>query len=177
MAGILRVDQANVDFIYSKTAGRGVYIPGYIIQVQNTKANYNWGSWGTTSEMDMSWMDVSLTTRGTNSSFYVAAQFNLDDTNSSSCGAGLGVKYSTNGGSTFTAIKAPQLHEFYDSTAADKYRTITLNVTSNALGIAIGTTVVFRCSARFNNSNVQHFGGNGYDPYYAQTHTVMEIAT
>ena len=36
MAGILRVDQANVDYIYSKTSGGTTYIPGHIIQVVNT---------------------------------------------------------------------------------------------------------------------------------------------
>ena len=30
MAGILRVDQANVDYIYAKTAGGKTYIPGQI---------------------------------------------------------------------------------------------------------------------------------------------------
>ena len=71
MAGILRVDQANVDFIYAKTSGGSVYIPGHIIQVKSTNANYGWGSWGSQAEMDMSWMDVSLTTKGTNSSFFI----------------------------------------------------------------------------------------------------------
>lgn len=33
MAGILRVDQANVDYIYAKTAGGKVYIPGHVLQV------------------------------------------------------------------------------------------------------------------------------------------------
>jgi hypothetical protein len=33
MPGILRVDQANVDFIYAKSAGSTVYVPGHIIQV------------------------------------------------------------------------------------------------------------------------------------------------
>jgi hypothetical protein len=175
MAGILRVDQANVDYIYAKTTGGSVYIPGHILQVKTTKANYGWGSWGSTSEMDMTWMDVQLTTRGTNSSFFVAAQFNMDDTNSAAFGVGLGVKYSTNAGSTWTAIKAPQLHEIYDSGGTDKYNTSYLNITSDALGIAAGSSVTFRCSARFNNANAQHFGGNGYPPYYAQLHTVMEI--
>lgn len=36
MAGILRVDQANVDIIGAKTSGGTVYIPGHIIQVVNT---------------------------------------------------------------------------------------------------------------------------------------------
>jgi hypothetical protein len=36
MPGILRVDQANVDFIYAKTTGGTVYVPGHIIQVVNT---------------------------------------------------------------------------------------------------------------------------------------------
>ncbi len=39
MAGILRVDQANVDIINAKTAGATVYIPGHIIQVQHTTTN------------------------------------------------------------------------------------------------------------------------------------------
>lgn len=33
MPGILRVDQANVDFIYAKTAGSTVYIPGHVVQI------------------------------------------------------------------------------------------------------------------------------------------------
>lgn len=33
MAGILRVDQANVDYVYAKTTGGKVYIPGHVIQV------------------------------------------------------------------------------------------------------------------------------------------------
>lgn len=39
MAGILRVDQANVDYIYAKTAGGATYIPGHIIQVQSVTVN------------------------------------------------------------------------------------------------------------------------------------------
>lgn len=35
MPGILRVDQANVDYIYAKTGGAGVYIPGHIVQLVN----------------------------------------------------------------------------------------------------------------------------------------------
>ena len=33
MPGILRVDQANVDYIYAKTAGGKVYVPGHVVQV------------------------------------------------------------------------------------------------------------------------------------------------
>ena len=36
MAGILRVDQANVDYIYAKTVGGKTYIPGHIIRVSQT---------------------------------------------------------------------------------------------------------------------------------------------
>lgn len=175
MPGILRVDQANVDYIYAKTAGGGVYVSGHVLQMKNTNANYSWGSWGSQNELEMTWMDVQLTTRGTNSSFFIAAQFSVDDTNSSSFGVGLGVKYSTNGGSTWTWIRYPALHEIYDSVGSDKYNVSYMNMSSGALGIAAGTSVTFRCSSRFNNSNAQHFGGNG-GTYYAQMHTVMEIA-
>ena len=34
MAGILRVDQANVDYIYAKTTGGKIYVPGHVIQAQ-----------------------------------------------------------------------------------------------------------------------------------------------
>ncbi len=176
MPGILRVDQANVDYIYAKSSGAGVYIPGHILQVKNTNANYGWGSWGSQAEMDMSWMDVSLTTRGTNSSFFISAQFSVDDTNSAAFGVGLGVKYTTNGGSSYTVIRYPALHENYDSGGIDHYVVSMMNINSGPLGIAAGASVVFRCSARFNNSNAQHFGGNG-GTYYAQMHTVMEIGT
>lgn len=33
MPGILRVDQANVDYIYAKTTGNSVYIPGHVVQI------------------------------------------------------------------------------------------------------------------------------------------------
>jgi len=36
MPGILRVDQANVDYIYAKTTGGKIYVPGHVIQVQQT---------------------------------------------------------------------------------------------------------------------------------------------
>jgi hypothetical protein len=39
MPGILRVDQANVDYIYAKTSGGTTYIPGHIIQVQTVSTN------------------------------------------------------------------------------------------------------------------------------------------
>jgi hypothetical protein len=42
MAGILRVDQANVDIINAKTAGGKVFIPGHIIQVQSTTKTDAW---------------------------------------------------------------------------------------------------------------------------------------
>ena len=53
MAGILRVDQANVDYIYAKTAGGKVYVPGHVIQVQSTTKT------DTFSSSSGSWVDVT----------------------------------------------------------------------------------------------------------------------
>lgn len=50
MPGILRVDQANVDYIYAKTAGGKVYVPNHVIQyataintVPADRASQSWG--------------------------------------------------------------------------------------------------------------------------------------
>lgn len=176
MASILKVDtlQGGTSANITVDPNTNFLANGHIIQVKNTNANYNWGSWGSQAEMDMSWMDVTLTTNGNNSSFFIAAQFSVDDTNSSTFGVGLGVKYTINAGSSWTWIRYPALHEIYDSVGSDKYNISYMNITTGKLGISAGITTTFRCVSRFNNSNAQHFGGNG-GTYYAQLHTVMEI--
>lgn len=156
--------------------GNQLNAPGHVIQVRSLKANYGWGTWGSQAEMNMTWMDITLTPRGTNSSFFIAAQFSVDDTNSGTFGVGLGSKWSTDSGSTWTWIRYPALHEIYDSGGTDKYNICYMNITTDALGVAANTPILFRCVARFNNSNAQHFGGNG-GTYYAQLHTIMEIGS
>jgi len=62
MAGILRVDQANVDYIYAKTAGGRVYIPGHIIQVVQTVVSNRWvGSSSNNTWNDITGMSCTIT--------------------------------------------------------------------------------------------------------------------
>lgn len=177
MASILRVDTIQ------PTGGPSITVPssynllasGLVIQVKNINNNYNWGSWGSQAEMEMPWMDITLSTKGNNSSFFISAQMSTDDTNSAAYGIGIGAKYSTNGGTSWTWIRYPALHENYDSGGIDHYRINAMTMTTDKLGISAGTSMIFRPVSRFNNSNAQHFGGNG-GLYYAQMHTIMEIA-
>ena len=70
MAGILRVDQANVDYIYAKTAGGKVYVPGHVIQVQQTVKSDVFSS-STTTFIDLTGMSVSITPTSTSSKIIV----------------------------------------------------------------------------------------------------------
>ena len=54
MAGILRVDQANVDYIYAKTGGGRTYMPGHVIQAQSTTKTDSW----TASIAYGTWTDI-----------------------------------------------------------------------------------------------------------------------
>ena len=67
MAGILRVDQANVDYIYAKTAGGKVYVPGHVVQVQQ----YNYTSTFTTTSGYVTVFGVNITPTSVNSKILV----------------------------------------------------------------------------------------------------------
>ena len=78
MAGILRVDQANVDVIYAKTAGGITYIPGHIIQVVNTYLNTPFsqsvsGSFATYN--DISGLAATITPKSINSKIYITVRW------------------------------------------------------------------------------------------------------
>ena len=76
MPGILRVDQANVDYIYAKTTGGKTYIPGHVIQVQQTVKTDTWtGSTtsGTGTYATVTGMSVSITPTSTSSKIWVMA--------------------------------------------------------------------------------------------------------
>ena len=145
---------------------------GSVLQVKSTNAVYNWGSVGNSNTWDLSFIDVTLTTKLANSAFYIAAQYSVDDTNSAAFGVGLGSKYSTNGGSTWTEIRTPAYHEDYNSGGVDKYYVSKMAFTY-ALSIPANTSIIFRVTSRFNNSNGQFFNGNGQQ--FCQMQTVMEI--
>jgi hypothetical protein len=72
MPGILRVDQANVDYIYAKTAGGKVYVPGHTIQIQQTVKNDVFSS-SSTSYVDITGLSVSITPVSVNSKILVVA--------------------------------------------------------------------------------------------------------
>lgn len=70
MAGILRVDQANVDYIYAKTGGGKVYVPGHIIQIQQAIKTDVFSS-SSTSYVDITGLSVTITPVSTSSKILV----------------------------------------------------------------------------------------------------------
>ena len=60
MAGILRVDQANVDYIYAKTTGGRVYIAGHAIQVVQTVKTDAFSTTGT-AFVDITGFNATIT--------------------------------------------------------------------------------------------------------------------
>ncbi len=76
MAGILRVDQANVDYIYAKTSGAAVYIPGHIIQVQQTDLLSVWSATSATP-VDVTGLSVSITPKSASSKILIYVSMNI----------------------------------------------------------------------------------------------------
>lgn len=147
-----------------------------VLQVVGTRANYDWGVVGHASPWALSWLDLTLVTKGKNSRFQIYGEYRADDTNSAAFGLGIGSMYSLDNGTTWTYIIYPAAHEQYNAIAADKYMTATLHrLTTTEIQVPKGTTIKFRIMGRFNNSNGQKFLGNGA-PFYAQEHIVQEIA-
>ena len=72
MAGILRVDQANVDYIYAKTTGGKTYIPGHIIQVQSTTKTDAWST-TSSSQVDITGYSVNITPTSSTSKILITA--------------------------------------------------------------------------------------------------------
>lgn len=71
MPGILRVDQANVDYIYAKTSGGKTYIPGHVIQV----VTYSYSTQYVRTSMTSSWVATpiaaTITPTSTNSKILI----------------------------------------------------------------------------------------------------------
>jgi hypothetical protein len=72
MAGILRVDQANVDYIYAKTSGSRTYIPGHILQVVYARSNARASTTSTSPVAIDSTLNLSITPTSVNSKIFVA---------------------------------------------------------------------------------------------------------
>ena len=70
MAGILRVDQANVDYIYAKTAGGKTYIPGHVIQVVQYQYTSSFST-SSSSFVDVTNFQATITPTSTNSKVLV----------------------------------------------------------------------------------------------------------
>ena len=73
MAGILRVDQANVDVIYAKTGGGSVYISGHTIQVQSTSKTDTYTGSVATTWTDVTGLSVNITPKFATSKILVMA--------------------------------------------------------------------------------------------------------
>ena len=76
MAGILRVDQANVDYIYAKTAGGKVYVPGHGIQIVQTVKTDTFTLASSTYTL-VTGMSVSITPVSTSSKILILCDLKL----------------------------------------------------------------------------------------------------
>ena len=78
MPGILRVDQANVDYIYAKTAGGTTYIPGHVVQVVHTYLTATSAismTAGAAVTTDISGLSASITPKSTSSKIYMTVRW------------------------------------------------------------------------------------------------------
>ena len=118
-----------------------------------------------------------MTVKQSGSMFHVSGRLVVDDTDSSTFGMGMGVKYAINGGSNVSAIYAPA-HEMYGGQGNDTYMlgwidrlihndtsmtdsTSAIVPTSGLINPTAGDTVVWTLTARFNNSNGTEYMGSG----------------
>ena len=157
--------------ITSGTITSGVTFPsGHIIQVQGTHNDYNWGSWGHSTETHCGWADVILTTRGTNSNFWVTGRINADNTTTGPFGIGIGFRYQPTGGSEVIICEAHE-HENYSGPSGDYYHYSMHQIYEVDATIAKDTEVTFKVYMEFNNSNGQWASQS----QHGTSHTVMEI--
>ncbi len=70
MPGILRVDQANVDYIYSKTTGGRTYIPGHVVQVVNVLKTDTFST-STNGFVDVTGLSLSITPTAVTSKIFI----------------------------------------------------------------------------------------------------------
>ena len=136
-----------------------------------------------------------MTVKQSGSMFHVSGRLVVDDTDSSTFGLGMGVKYAINGGSNVSAIYAPA-HEDYMTGIGDSYfigrldrlihndttmtdSTSAIVPTSGLINPTAGDTVVWTMTCRFNNSNGTSYMGSGQTnalPYFNTEMVVMEIS-
>ena len=96
-----------------------VHRSGHVLQVQGKHLDYDYGTWSHSTETICDWVNVVLTTRGTNSNFWVIGKMNADNTpDSSAFGIGIGFRYQPTGGSEVTICNAHE-HEMYTSPQSD----------------------------------------------------------
>ena len=152
------------------TIGTGVTFPaGHILQVKGTNSNGTWGSISHSNEFHLPNQDVTITTKGLNSNYFIIGRYNCDDTNSSTCGVGMSFRYLI--GSTETSLFTAHPHEIYSATAVDKYM-VAHTQHYFSIATAIGTSITFKSYGRASNSNLQSALSAGC---MGQATTVMEI--
>lgn len=145
---------------------------GSCLQMQFANSNTQYPNIGVNTVVEEPYVDITLVTRGDNSSFKVYGQISQNDTNSNSFGVGVGVRVYSNGVYQSEPV-IPARHEDYLSGAYDTYR-VARHVTEFPLSYPKGTSLTFRLTARSNNLNTQAFLGNG-TPYYCMRQIVQEI--
>jgi|TARA_B110001454_G_scaffold215720_1_gene237681 hypothetical protein len=156
---------------YVDASNSGVAFPsGHVLQVQGTHNDYNWGSWAHSTETVCSWVNVVLTTRGTNSNFWVTGRINADNTNTGAFGMGIGFRYQPTGGSEVIICNAHE-HEMYCGPAGDYYLFNMQQIYEQDATIVKGTEVTFKIYMEFNNSN----GTWASQSQHGSSHTVMEV--
>ena len=142
---------------------------GHILQVKGTNANGNWGPISHANEFHLPNQDVTITTKGLNSNYFIVGRFNCDDTNSSTFGCGMSFGHLI--GSTLTMLFTAHAHENYTTYAGDKYM-VASHQHYFSITTAIGTSITFKSYGRFSGSNGSHANNTGC---MGQSTSIMEI--
>ncbi len=147
---------------------------GELVQTQTARGSTAWSKGDSTIHV-LPDTTLTMTTRTANPKFRVSGWYQVDDTNSSTFGAGIGFQYSLNNGSTWTEGFYPNLHSDYAAINADKYYTIQREWLQTPITLAAGSNIQFRLTSRFNNGNAQGFAGNGGGTQWMQQIIVQEL--
>ena len=185
MPSILRVDQANVDYIYAKTTGGRTYMPGHIVQVKQTAKTDLWSATPSTGVfVEVTGFSVSITPTTTSSKILVMVDAYVGRHNyqvlglvkrngttiavGDTSGTRPRVSFNVNGyagGSNDAYQLLPTGFTYLDSPSSTSACNYTVELSSYG-----GNTVYF------NRSEIFQQNANDYDGLPVSTITVMEVA-
>jgi len=175
--GASELDIANITGVLpvGVTGGSGLSaIPssglpsGSVLQVKGTNSNGAWGPISHGNEFLLPNQNVTITTKGLNSNYFISGRFNATNTANTTFGIGIGFRYLI--GSTETNIVTAHMHENYHAATNNMYK-VAHQQNYFSITAAIGTSITFRSYGRVNDSNAT----NALQTGLGQQTTIMEI--